>query len=83
MTIDEKVDAFDAIVEAFTNRWHDGTWTWWNPNPASGSATPRKSRPEAVADLIAFAKQAQARNRKKWTELAIAAVKGESPPCSS
>ncbi len=83
MSTDEKVAAFDAIAEAFTNRWSDGMWTWWNPNPACGAEHRRKSRPEAVADLIAFAFAVQARNRKKWTELAIAAVKGEPTTCES
>ncbi len=73
MTTDEKVVAFDAIAEAFTNRFGDGTWGWWNPCPSCCGELRRKSRPEAVADLIAFAFKVQARNRKKWTELAIAA----------
>jgi hypothetical protein len=67
MTDQEKIAAFDAIATAFTNRWSDGQWSWWNPNPACGTATMRATQSEALDDMIAFAKAYRAR---VWVKLA-------------
>lgn len=56
MTDIEKIEAFDAIAIAFTNKWHDGKWTWWNPKPCGG-VYKRETQEEAVNDLIDVAKQ--------------------------
>ena len=53
MTDDEKAAAFDALALAFTNRWSDGSWSWWCHTPGGGPH--RATRAEAVADLVAYA----------------------------
>ncbi len=57
----DKVDAFDALALALTNRWYDGWWSWWNPSPCGGPM--RMTRSEAVADLVAWAHRMKNRRR--------------------
>lgn len=51
----EKVAAFDAIAAAFTNRWHDGQYSWFCLKPCGGEmhATPG----EAVAEFVEWCKK--------------------------
>ncbi len=53
MTLDEKAAAFDLLVAAVTNRWHDGTWSI---NCTSLVAQPCHPTAEAcLPDLLAWA----------------------------
>jgi hypothetical protein len=54
MSDPEKIEAFDALALALTNRWHDGQWSWWCRTPPGGPS--RATREEAVADLVVWAK---------------------------
>lgn len=65
MTDAEKVAAFDELAEALTNRWHDGSWTWWPPTACGSAETPRATQAEAVADLIEWAKRTAKKQRSK------------------
>ena len=53
----EKVAAFDLLATCLTNRWHDGSWTWWCPDPAGSQGTKRATQAEALADLIEWARE--------------------------
>jgi hypothetical protein len=55
MTTDEKAAAFDLLVVALTNQWHDGSWSWWCRTPCGGPA--RATREEAVADLVEWSRR--------------------------
>ena len=61
MTTEEKVAAFDDLALAMTNQWASGHWTWFCPSPCGGADTPRCSREEAVADLVAWAQRTKKR----------------------
>lgn len=52
------------LVAALLNRWADGQWSWFCPNPAGGDSRP--TREEAEADLFAWAARQAAANRKKF-----------------
>src|ERR1700722_576301 len=54
MTTEEKAAAFDLLAVALTNRWGDGSWTWWCCSPCGGESK-RETHAEAVADLVAWA----------------------------
>ena len=56
MTTEEKAAAFDVLAMALTNRWHDGSWTWWASAPCGG-LTKRATRGEAIQDLIEWSKK--------------------------
>jgi hypothetical protein len=64
VTAAEKAAAFDVLAVAMTNRFADGTWSWWCPTPCGGAET-RQTREEAVADLVAWAGRAAALNLKR------------------
>lgn len=53
MSDDEKAAAFDVLVLALTNRWHDGSWSadcsFMVDQPT------RETRAECVPDLMAWA----------------------------
>jgi hypothetical protein len=55
LTDAQKAEAFDLIALAFTNRWYDGSWTWYCHTPPGGPR--RATRAEAVADLIDYARR--------------------------
>jgi hypothetical protein len=63
LTTDEKAAAFDLLVLALTNRWHDGAYSAWcqslveQPN--------RASRGECVPDLLAWAERAAKVQQRK------------------
>lgn len=65
MTIEEKSAAFDLIAMAFTNLWHDGSWTWWCYQ-SCGGLTKRNTQEEAIADLIEWSKETAAWNAKRF-----------------
>jgi hypothetical protein len=69
MTTDEKAAAFDNLAAAMTNRWSDGEWSWWNPQPSCGTATKRATQEEAVADLVAWAEKMAVQQRKRHARL--------------
>lgn len=68
-------DAYDVakvildIADAFTNRFHDGTWAWWNSKPSCGAETMRATKEEAVADLVEFAEKMAKQQRNKHSAL--------------
>lgn len=62
MTDADKAAMFDALAEALTNRWQDGSWSWWCPTPCGGPT--RETRAEAVADLVKWAHDTNRRRRK-------------------
>jgi len=64
MTVEEKAAAYDLLTNAMTNRWVDGTWTWWCCTPCGG-LTKRATRAEAVADLLAWAERTVKQQRAK------------------
>ena len=74
MTDTEKIKAFDDLASALTNCWASGSWSWWNPTPACGTApeTMRQTQAEAVADLVAWAKRTAPKQRKRNQQLRIA-----------
>lgn len=55
MSLEEKAAAFDLLVIALTNVWHDGAWSAWcqtlveMPN--------RASRAECIPDLLEWAER--------------------------
>jgi len=65
MTDAEKIAAFDDLAEALTNRWHDGSWSWWCPTPAGSTEKPVATQQEAVSDLVAWAKRKALKQRNK------------------
>lgn len=60
----EKLAAFANLTDALTNRWADGTWTWWCPTP-SGCETHRQTKEEAIVDLVAWAERMAKKQRNK------------------
>ncbi len=64
MSTEEKAAAFDTLVLALTNRWVNGTFSWWCPTPCGGEQ--KGTREQAVADLIAWAERtAKAKARRR------------------
>jgi hypothetical protein len=52
----DKARAFDLLALVLVNRWHDGRWGWWCPQPCGGEGVRRETRDEAIADLIEWAR---------------------------
>ncbi len=62
MTAAEKIAAFDLLSVALTNKWENGSWSWWCCCPCGGEV--QTTQEEAVADLIAWAGRTAKRKQK-------------------
>lgn len=62
MTDADKIVAFDNLMLALTNQWHDGRWSFRSPSLCGDI---RLSRQEAEADTVAWAERAAKAARKK------------------
>lgn len=44
----------EDIIDAFINRWANGTFCWWCSSPCGGAENRRATKEGAVADFLAW-----------------------------